>query len=611
MTQANRQDIVTTSQRNADIRNKIVEVFIQAVLEMNVHSTLEDTWMRFLPDQQRYTYDNFWQELFTALKRKLNDTPCVQPRSRNRLRKIKDLRRLPDFCSDCEGFPLFNDLDPEIWLSDYYHSRDIAILERFGMPTVEVRTLIDMVEQDLRSPDSQMKSIQADEDWHTDAAKMISDIANKSGACLDRLRKLDLLPIRQPTPHATKWIAPDDRVDVFFVKSNNGVCIPQDVYPWIIEPRVSENQVRVELFKRLGVSVANEDRVRQMIQKRHQVYLQQPQSVDVTLRHINWLNSQLCYLCITQGLQSTQEQPQIALIDEQWDWWSSTSAQPLYLPDNKPFGPQELLKKTISGVGPGSGAPGLQTNFLHSDLLEPQRSDISQTIWVSWLTQHARVRDQVLLASPTVDQLSLECKYVATYRPEKFLGFLQHIWSIDGREVESSQNKLKDLRSLAVLCYGNRLVPFPETYLPLSDLQESCDRFLGTEHAFPFLKLDNTMRRETYDKLNWSFLVKWASVNVNDGLTFYLDILRHLSQNAADQLQNHDQVIRLYSRIFTKFVESSDAKIAKAEIMSVSGEDTTSSAALSFDSLVLISKFWVLTRLSQKMLWPSGFCLHS
>lgn len=595
MTQANRQDIVTTSQRNTDIRNRLADVFIQAVGEMCGSPTLKYTWMRFLPDQQRYTYDRFWWELFTDLKRKLYNAPCVQSRSRNHLSKIKDLRRLPSFCADDEGYPLFKDLNTGIWLSENYSGKDIAILERFGMPTVEVRTLIDMIEQDLRSPDSRMKSKQADEDWHTHAAKMLAEIADKSGACLDRLRKLDLLPIRQLNARHTSWVSSHGAGTVFFAKSDNGVCIPQDVHPWVLEPDASQNQARVRLFERLGVLVAKEIQVRQMIKKRHQLYLEQPQSVAVTPQQVTWLNSQLGYLCITQGLDSTREQPRIALIDNHWDWWSSTSEQPLYLPDDEPFGPQELFKKTNHGVDPGSGAPGLQASFLHSDLLKPERSDIGQGIWMSWLTRHARVRDQVMLVSRTVDQLSSECKYVARHRPEKFLGFLKHRWSVEGKEVECSQNKLKELRSLQALCHGNRREPFRYTYLPLADLQEICNELLEPDDQFPFLDLQDTIRRETYAKLNWSFLVESASVNVADNLTFYLDILRHLCGNSAVRLPDHDRVVRLYSRIFAKFVESSDKIKAKAEIMSVCGENA-------FSCVVLLTGNFELTRLSQRML---------
>lgn len=601
MTQANRQDIVITSRRNIDIRNKIVDVFIQAIMEMGLSPILKYTWMRFLPNHERYRYDSFWFELFATLKHKLYTTPCVLSRSQNHLRKIKDLRRLPAFCSDDRGDPLFKDLDPEIWLSEKYSVGDIAILERFGMPTIEVGTLIDMVEQDLRSPNSRTRSIKADQHWHTVAAKMLSNIADKSGACLDRLRKLDLLPIRQPTPYATSWVSSEKVVDAFFPKSNAGVFIPEDVHPWVLEPEASESEARMELFRRLGVSVASVHQIQQMILKRHQAYLHLPPSTVVTPRQLNWLFSQLCYLCHTQVPISAREKPQIALVDSQSRWRNSTSMQPLYIPNNEPFGPRELLRETSPGPQPGSGAPGLQAMFLNSYIfpLNPERSELDPGTWRSWLTRHARVRDELMLTSPTTDELSLECKYVAKHRPEKFLGFLQHRWSAEGPEVYNSDNKLKEMRSLAVLCHDDQLVPFPKTYLPLEDLQEICNSFLEPDQIFPFLKIQDSMRRETYDRLNWSFLVKWARVNVNDDLTFYLDILRHLRQNDAEDLQNPDQIIRLYSRIFAKFVESEHAEMAKAEITLVSGEDASSSPALSCYYLVFLSEDLVLTLLSQ------------
>lgn len=573
-------------------------------MEMSLSPRLKYTWMRFLPNHQRYTYDSFWFELCTRLKSKLCATPCVITRSQNHLRKIKDLRQLPAFCSDKRGDPLFRDLDPEMWLSEKYTVGDIAILQRFGMPTVEYGVLIDMVEKDLRSPISRMKSIEADQDWHADAAKMLSDIADKSGACLDRLRKLDLLPIRQLTPHTKTWVSSEYVGDIFFAKSYAGLSIPEDVHLWILELKASENQARTGLFRRLGVSVASVHQVRQMILKRHQAYQQQSAGTSVTPRQVTWLVSQLYYLCNTQVSASANEQPQIGLVDNQWKWWNATCTPPLYIPSTEPFGPRELLRETRPGDQPGSGAPRLEALFLNSNIfpLNPETSDPDPRTWRTWLTRHARVQDQLILTSRTTDGLSPECKYVAKHRPEKFLGFLQHRWSIDGSEVSSSDNKLKELRSLAVLCHGNQLVPFPKTYLPLADLQAICDSFLEPDHLFPFLEIQDSMRRETYDKLNWSFLVDCASVNVDDDLSFYLDILRHLSQSPAYQLQSSDQVIRLYSRIFAKFLESSDARTAKAKIMSVSGEDILCSAAFYFHCFVLCSKTSLLTRISQRLL---------
>lgn len=571
MTQANRQDIVTTSRRNTGIRDKIVDVFIQAVMEMCISPTLKYTWMRFLPDQQRYTYDSFWWELFTAIKYKLCTAQCVIPRSQSRLRKIEDLRQLPDFCCDNRGDPLFKDLDPEIWLSENYTRGDIAILQKFGMLKVSVDTLIDMVEQDLGSPYSRMKSMETNEDWHTDAAKMLSYIAGRADpSFLDRLHRLTLLPIRQPTPRATSWVASKSLVNFFFfAKSNAGMCIPEDVYSWVLEPEASKNQARVELFQRLGVSMADKDLVRRMILDRHRVYLEEPPSTVVTPGRIDRLFSQLYYLCKTQGPVSTGEQRQVALVDNHSRWWSSASVQPLYLPDHNPYGPHELLRKTGPGVESGSGAPGLEARFLNTYLflIKPETSDLDQHALLRWLTRHARVRDQLMLVNRTTDQLSPECTYVARNRPEKFLGFLHHVWPFEGQEVKESQNKLRELRSLAVLCHGDQLVPFPNTYLPLADLRDRCDSFLEPGHTFPFLKIQEPMQRETYVRLNWSFLVDSASVKVKDDLTFYLDILCHLSQSPADRLQNHDRVIRLYSRIFTKFAESSDAIKDKAKIM--------------------------------------------
>lgn len=453
---------------------------------------------------------------------------------------------------------------------------DVVTLQRFGMELIDTKTMVEMVKQDLKSPSSRMKSTDTDENWHSAAAKMLSILADCSDRCLDLLHGLDLLPIRQPPSHATSWVSSADTVGVLFAQSAAGISIPEDVYPWVLEPKASRNQARVKLFKKLGVSTASDERVREMILKRHQEYLRQSLNPVVTSRQVDFLISQLCYLCKTQSSASTRERLQVALIDHHCRWWSLASQQPLYILDDEPFGPRELFRKTTSGDEPASGAPGLEALFLNPDIssLQSERFDLEPKAWVSWLISYAGLRNQVMLVNRGTDRLSVGCRYVATYRPEKFLGFLQHTWATEGKFVKRSTSMLEELRSFTALCAGNQLVPFRKTYLPLLDLQETCDSFLEPGHSFPFLNLQTSMRRETYEKLGWSFLIDSAGVNVNDGLTFYLDVLRHLSQSPADQLQNHDSVVRLYGRILAKCDESppgADRKTAEALIMSVLG----------------------------------------
>ncbi|KAM0261042.1 hypothetical protein ACHAQJ_002481 [Trichoderma viride] len=63
VTQANRQDIVTTSDRNIGIRRGIADAFILAISEFCNHPKLQYTWMRFLPDRKGHH--------FAAKKRKV------------------------------------------------------------------------------------------------------------------------------------------------------------------------------------------------------------------------------------------------------------------------------------------------------------------------------------------------------------------------------------------------------------------------------------------------------------------------------------------------------------------------------------------------------------
>ncbi|KAM5346360.1 hypothetical protein ACJ41O_009365 [Fusarium nematophilum] len=133
VTQASRQDIVTTSARNIGLLDGISDAFIQAMLQFCEHPKLQYTWMRFVPLADHYPFDSFWSRLVTKIREKVQTTPLVRPRSEGSLRLIKELQQPTAKYFDRHGDLLLRDWTPEVCTSRHYGDGDIGILRILGM----------------------------------------------------------------------------------------------------------------------------------------------------------------------------------------------------------------------------------------------------------------------------------------------------------------------------------------------------------------------------------------------------------------------------------------------------------------------------------------------
>ncbi|KAG7284333.1 hypothetical protein NEMBOFW57_010705 [Staphylotrichum longicolle] len=93
VTQANRQDIVTTSARNQGLATGVADAFIQGVVELCDHPELRYQWMRYLPEESAYPWDGFWTQVIEEIRGRLTSTPVLCPAIPGPLQLIRDSRR--------------------------------------------------------------------------------------------------------------------------------------------------------------------------------------------------------------------------------------------------------------------------------------------------------------------------------------------------------------------------------------------------------------------------------------------------------------------------------------------------------------------------------------
>ncbi|KAM5382550.1 hypothetical protein ACJZ2D_002554 [Fusarium nematophilum] len=568
VTQASRQDIVTTSARNIGLLDGISDAFIQAMLQFCEHPKLQYTWMRFVPLADHYPFDSFWSRLVTKIREKVQTTPLVRPRSEGSLRLIKELQQPTAKYFDRHGDLLLRDWTPEVCTSRHYGDGDIGILRILGMENSFLQWFFLMVREDLASSDSKMKDGATDDDWHTRVAKLlIEHIQVLSPIMMPRFRtrlytKLAVLPLQDGS-----WVAQDSGQQIYFAETQ-GLEIPPDLQFSLVKSSAAANPHRRELFRLLGVQHLDIDSVRARIFERHRFYASDQRGLLVAT-FVDQLR--FLYLTDSHAYPPSTDYSHIMVVRD-----TTTTSRPcvddIYLPDNNPYGPRELLREIKPEEEPNRAAPGLRVDFVHPLYLqdEPQKPRQDSMTWRDWLVYSVRLRRLLKLTNhhPYAPDLSEACYYVSQHRPEKFLGFLSHHWH-EGRLAIMLFPLLREkLRSLMVLCQGGQMFPLSDIYLPLPDLQAQCSRFLRGNENFPFLQLEESIERSTYTD-PWGPVANCLGLGVEDDLDFYLKILQTVARAEAEEVEDVPRIFELYNVIYGKYLQSADKSVFKKKIRSL------------------------------------------
>ncbi|UKZ78366.1 hypothetical protein TrVFT333_006103 [Trichoderma virens FT-333] len=540
VTQANRQDIVTTSGRNIGIRRGIADAFVKAVLEFCNHPKLQYTWMRFLPNKDQ-RFDAFWSQLVTLIDDKLKKTAVLKPKSENSFRLISSLRYSVDSQLDRHGEPLFRDNDPEMHISKQYRKEDISILRKYcGLAEYTAAEILLAISLDLKSGDARMKSENMDDDWHTRSANYLSDVYLTGDASIrSKLRSLPILPLQDGT-----WIAAEKHTPFF--PEAGGLDVPPELGIIIINSKASQNVYRRQLFSRLGVKEAEVSLLRRLILNRGN-----------DIERIKSSVKQLKYMFLTdKHKQKSEDSRNIWIVDSNITWRRAHHVD-VYMPDNKPFGPSKLLEEV-------KDTDKLSVKFIHPLYIKGVFDDdaASLTSWKNWLCSYAGVRRHMrIISKEKRNELSKECLYVAENHADKFLGFLNYNWGQESKDIESSPALIEQLKGIVVPCHGGLMSQMEGTWLPLPNLQTAWERFSRGSETFPLLKLDREVTRESYTK-DWGFLVSSLGVGTEEDLDFYLEILYNIMINDKDDdgedIDEPSRIFELYGVIYGKYIASPD-----------------------------------------------------
>ncbi|KAF5675134.1 hypothetical protein FCIRC_7607 [Fusarium circinatum] len=236
-TNANRQDIVTTTRRNLNIRDWIAKTFLQAILEFNQHPVLCYNWPLFLPSQDG-GHDSFWSGLDDKILSLVQDNHILRSRNRSDLRLVREVMIASNGMVDDEGILLLGDPVEDPFISAKYPYKVTKHLEPYGLQVASTRLFILLLKRDLGQHDSKMRANTTADDWHSSVARLCSKICDNGWNGTTLLKSLEVLPLRDG-----KWSS----------------CLK------VLSKSATTNPDRRDFFRHLGAAEATFEEVRSMI----------------------------------------------------------------------------------------------------------------------------------------------------------------------------------------------------------------------------------------------------------------------------------------------------------------------------------------------------------
>ncbi|KAI5865504.1 hypothetical protein GGS23DRAFT_559520 [Durotheca rogersii] len=535
VTQANREDIVTTSPRNCQLLDTLAETFIIGMREFCQDAILKYHWMRYLPKLSDYPWDPFWRKLVDKIKDRITDEDILLLRDGTTLRKISRAERLYSTYCDQLGLPLFDDLSGNLarYLSQSYGWKDLDLLSDYGLDYMAQDQFIARVRNDLSSPTSRMRSPSSSDDWHERAARCLSLSFRKGWTNrIAETKELKLIPLIDGS-----WV--DSRHDVYFAVTSNCLKIPTDLGLSLVHPDAAKLADRKQLFRNLGVKYASVEDIRTRIFQRYKPGIEI--SIDTSRSHLEFLYR-------TCDSKSFLFFPGMFLYNT-LGVCLPTEGNVFYLVDNARYGLWELHLKVDENKRPRW--PGI--HFLSEKYFENPPNE-ERLPWKAWLHLYLGVRKVPRLVVPHTAELSEECLFVAEHLSSELLGFLRYSWS--HRDFSVTPEHMDMLKALEVPCLGGQLEILSKTYLPSTAIFKRHNEFMRLGEFFPILDI-----RDDFDTLSQDdFLREIGVKDISPDLDFYLDVLYYikLSHPEPSDLVDSSRILRLYLRILAECLDPSD-----------------------------------------------------
>ena len=466
----------------------------------------------------------------------------LRPWSGGPFKRPDQLMRVPNYCLDEAGKPLFRDTKDEVYLSAKYEWSDFQLLsDALAVRELGFWDISFRVNQDLSVSSSRWKSSTTSDDWITRSSSMLMRPFNIHGSKseADAVREMPLIRL-----HGGSWVS--GRSGLIFHPVSDGVLVPTDLDLQVVDPQALENSARKALFTQIGMrNCVTKDVVALIIEKYN---TWSNASVQCSVSHIRYL-----YWHLPKNERDLPKTIYLKDQDSQPVYSSFVThgrkiiVDDLYFETDERYEAKQLTKQEKSDSK--IVVPSL--HYINSAYMDALSSDTCRydTSWEGWLENSAGVRRIPRLATPF--GLSDLFLYIIRWRKEDLVGTLKAHWA--SYNVLMTAPVIRALREAVVPCEEGIDAPLEITYLPLPKLMKTCKK-LEVDHKLPFLKLPVDVDGEIRE--HWKFL-EIFDVGYETSAEFYLDVLHHFVRTHQKSLsETSSNVLR---RIYEEIEKNSKA----------------------------------------------------
>lgn len=582
VTQANRQDIVTESERNVGLRRAVAVAFRKGLETLCTHANFVHTWMRYLPRQDKLPLDPFWRQLVPLLREELLHPKILTARadSIEKLDSIFDLRRLENHHLDKDGEPLVPDLpaSPK-YLSKKYDAEAVSVLGEYGLKPLAVEDLLPRLEVFVQSSEWRYRLMRAgDGDWNSRMARLLSRLwDDRRHGGHEKLKWLPILPLATGslmTPGAGAGGG------VLFPEIN-GIAIPTDIGLSLIAPAAVANADCRKLYEKVGVQVAIMSTVRTAIMKKHRS--KDHVDVEVSNTHIRYL-----YLTDHQAPMVGDERDVFRFFDHRGRR-KIPNQDFVYFPGEGEDSIGAVLQpgmkaqetswdNDITEGAEVADADMLDTSLVHPSYLKdppvkPEGQERDYDLWLFEVIWAERKLQIFTVRNPKPEDphvFTKEWVYLARHRPDLILHRLGFHFS----KPEVAELWKKDpvgtnmMREIDVLCTDGELHPLRDAVVPLPAVVDRCAAILKDTDKMPFVKYPRVLSESDAGELVGPG--RWFEFGVADDLQLSLAILQSITYGYSETKKTITKaIVDLYLRIHAQCLGSDDREKAEKTVRSV------------------------------------------
>jgi hypothetical protein len=516
---------------------------VEAVRYFCLQPSLQYKWLAYLPGL--HVANPFWRRLREMVIARLRNYPILLARGGS-LGYPQDLQRLSARHCDRYGQPLFDDLDPEVYLSPNYawseHGNDLKAL---GVTNISYPNLLARLDPYLRGPRPRLLEPTFDNDWHTRAAGLLLRAMRSHPyvpAITGRIRQMPLIPLSDGS------LSANERADIYFPDDTKGNAIPTDLSLRIVGREALLNEARQSLFRFLDVSHCDTGFVINQISarynRRHGITLENSVS---HLRYLYWTLARGMSLDDRIFLMDQQEIP---IYRKFVTFGQEIVVDDLYFETPGQYGTTQLARE-IQSAATRLDADDFEMHFIHESYIAAVPSDVRNNgqSWERWLEDTASVRRiPMFKQSTTSNRLSNLFRYIIEFQSEKLIGLLKTYWESYEREI--TPEIVEAIENAEVPCQGtDRLFPLKSTHFPSAELTEICSRATVSDYFGLFLAIPPAWTTAT--AVGWEFLEGFG-VGRQPDLRFFKDVFYALTEELTPS-QAQRGFFNVYEELSARF----------------------------------------------------------